>query len=327
MFLPSGPRLLKISVALALLCSGVYLFAGVPFRVMTVEGTLGKIVHKGERVRCFVPTGIRPADGYTLASVPEFGRIREMRARPGPYGGPEAPASPLIDPRPAGLLLREGGHPERMTLFEILRCPNGRDYLVAAGPEAIASIGPLAPVVYLGLYAIGTIVFFSVILMTVAGALAFGPWWGSLYALLGATLGATASFALGRWVARDAVERHLPGKLRALSARLEERGFLTILLLRLIPVCPYNILNYLCGVSRMRYRDYLLGGMIGMAPVLGLWVWASRGLATTEPADPATWLPILLVVLLVLVPYLWRRSKGKGKGGGEEVGREAPGAG
>ena len=212
-------------------------------------------------------------------------------------------------PRPGYLLYPDGDGREFLTLIEILWRPNGKSYLAAEGKASLERLGPWAPIAYLAIYTIGCVFFFPNTILLIVGALAFGPWLGTLYVNLGANLGAAAAFGVGRWVARDTADGLMPEWARRLSQRLDSGGFKTIFALRLVPFCPYNALNYAAGLSRMRFRDYMLGGALGMTPVLFLWVQGTALASRLRFGDPLLWLPVALLVLLFVVPYGVKRRK------------------
>jgi len=131
----------------------------------------------------------------------------------------------------------------------------------------IASVDPaLARLLYVLLYIVGTVLLFPGVLLSVLGALLFGVWEGTLYTCIGATIGATLAFLVARTLGREFVDRLLGGKLKALDQRLRERGFVSLLILRLMPQIPFNIINFVCGLTSIRLRDYVLATAIGIVP-------------------------------------------------------------
>ncbi|MFA6241429.1 MAG: TVP38/TMEM64 family protein, partial [Candidatus Hydrogenedentales bacterium] len=102
-----------------------------------------------------------------------------------------------------------------------------------------------------------------------------GVFRGFLTISVASTLGATASFAIARYLARDAVASKLAGrgKLHAIDQALADRGFCMVGLLRLSPIAPYNVLNYALGLTRVSMRDYVLGSWLGMMPGTLLYVY------------------------------------------------------
>ncbi|MGD8700127.1 MAG: TVP38/TMEM64 family protein, partial [Gemmatimonadales bacterium] len=123
-----------------------------------------------------------------------------------------------------------------------------------------------SPLVFVTLYAAGTALGLPGTIPTLAGGAIFGVVRGMLYNTLGANLGALGAFVLARHLGRGFVARILKGKAAVLDAKIGEHGFGTMLYLRLIPLVPFNALNFGAGLSRVAMRDYVLGSLIGMLP-------------------------------------------------------------
>jgi uncharacterized membrane protein YdjX (TVP38/TMEM64 family) len=148
----------------------------------------------------------------------------------------------------------------------------------------IDDLGMAAPLVYVLLYAVVTVLLLPGTPFTVAAGLLFGPVLGSVTALVGATLGATLSFLVGRLVGRSAVEQLAGRRVQAIDEFLSTRGFIAILLVRLIPLFPFNVVNLVCGVTALRLRDYVLGTAIGIIP--GTVLLAALGGTIDDPTSP-----------------------------------------
>lgn len=123
-----------------------------------------------------------------------------------------------------------------------------------------------APAVFIPFYALGTALGLPGTIPTLAGGAIFGVLRGTLFNWIGANLGAVLAFLLARHLGRDFVARVLRGRAADLDRRIGDHGFRTMLYLRLIPVVPFNGLNFGAGISRISLRDYVLGSAIGMLP-------------------------------------------------------------
>jgi uncharacterized membrane protein YdjX (TVP38/TMEM64 family) len=141
-----------------------------------------------------------------------------------------------------------------------------------ADPQAIAEffrgLGTpwWSPLVFVPLYAVGVAFGLPGTIPTLAGGAIFGVARGMLFNTLGANIGALLAFLVARFLGRDFVARLLKGRAAALDEKIGERGFGTILYLRLIPLVPFNALNFAAGISRVSLRHYVLGSLIGMLP-------------------------------------------------------------
>ena len=148
----------------------------------------------------------------------------------------------------------------------------------------VLSWGIWGPLVYMLLYAVGPSFLVPGAVMTVAGGLAFGALWGSIYSLIGANAGALIAFAAGRFLGRSFVKHLVGGRFEKLLAHIGRHGFQIVFYLRLVPIIPYNALNLMAGASPITFRDYFWASMIGMVP--GTILFAFLGDALWHPTSP-----------------------------------------
>ncbi|MDZ8236741.1 MAG: TVP38/TMEM64 family protein [Nostoc sp. ChiQUE01a] len=131
----------------------------------------------------------------------------------------------------------------------------------------IDSLGTVGAIAFIALYIIATVAFFPGSILTLGAGVIFGVIWGSLYVFIGATLGATAAFLVGRYLARDWVARKIAGnkKFAAIDQAVGREGLKIVLLTRLSPIFPFNLLNYAFGITGVSLKDYFIGS-VGMIP-------------------------------------------------------------
>ncbi len=141
----------------------------------------------------------------------------------------------------------------------------------------IDGLGALGPVVFVAGYALAVVAFVPASLLTLAAGAIFGLTRGVVYVFFAATLGATAAFLVARYVARGAVERRLAGTPRfaAIDRAVGAEGRKIVFLLRLSPVFPFTPLNYVLGLTRVRFADYLVASA-GMLPGTFLYVYYGK---------------------------------------------------
>ncbi len=130
----------------------------------------------------------------------------------------------------------------------------------------VAQAGWIAPLVFIAGYAIATVFFLPGLVFTLAGGVLFGPVYGTLYNLTGATLGATLAFLTSRYLAHDWVAQRAGGRLQQLVAGVEREGWRFVAFVRLVPLFPFNLLNYALGLTRIRLSHYIITSFIFMAP-------------------------------------------------------------
>ena len=137
---------------------------------------------------------------------------------------------------------------------------------VAALEQWLGQLGWAAPLVFIAGYAIATVFFMPGLLFTLAGGALFGPVFGTLYNLAGATLGAMLAFLAARYIASDWATRRAGKRLRQLVEGVENEGWRFVAFVRLVPLFPFNVLNYALGLTRIRLLTYVVTSFVFMAP-------------------------------------------------------------
>ena len=137
----------------------------------------------------------------------------------------------------------------------------------------VHAAGIAGPLLFMGIYAIATLLFLPGSILTLAGGALFGPWWGTFYNLTGATLGAALAFLAARHLAGDWAARRTGGRLRQLVGGVEQEGWRFVAFARLVPLFPFNLLNYALGLTRIRFGHYLLASYLFMLPGAFAYTW------------------------------------------------------
>ena len=186
--------------------------------------------------------------------------------------------------------------------------------------EWIESLGSIGAIAFIGIYIIATIAFLPAFILTLGAGVLFGVWWGSVYVFIGATLGAIAAFLVGRYLVRDWVAKKIAGndKFRAIDRAVGKEGLKIVLLTRLSPIFPFNLLNYAFGVTGVSIQDYIIGS-IGMIPGTMMYVYigslaGSVALIGTEtqPTNPTLQWTIRIVGFVATIAvtiYITRIAK------------------
>ena len=142
-----------------------------------------------------------------------------------------------------------------------------RDHLgLAALIGWVRSFGPWAPVALLLLQAAASLTFIPRLAVTAAAAVVFGPWQGFVLGLLGAAVGAAASFLLARHVFAGWIAPRLRARLPAVFEAAENGGVRAVAAMRLLPTVPHAAVNYAFGLTNIAFSSYLLGSLLGMIP-------------------------------------------------------------
>jgi pyruvate/2-oxoglutarate dehydrogenase complex dihydrolipoamide dehydrogenase (E3) component/uncharacterized membrane protein YdjX (TVP38/TMEM64 family) len=147
--------------------------------------------------------------------------------------------------------------------------------LLKAALDWIANLGPWGPVIFVGLYVVATVLFVPASVLTLGAGAVFGVVLGSVCVSISATLGATAAFLVGRYLARDAIARKIEKnqKFAAIDRAVADEGWKIVFLTRLSPVFPFTLLNYAFGLTRVKLSHYVLASWIGMMPGTVMYVY------------------------------------------------------
>jgi uncharacterized membrane protein YdjX (TVP38/TMEM64 family)/rhodanese-related sulfurtransferase len=208
-----------------------------------------------------------------------------------------------------------------------------RDQLDPALIEhAMRSLGPWGPAAHVVLFALATVLFAPGALFALAGGVLFGPVWGTALNLAGATLGATAAFLVARYVAADWARRKAGARLDRVIKGVEADGWRFVALMRLVPLVPFNLLNYALGLTRIPVGTYVLTSGICMAPGALAYTWLGHAgreaVAGNDTAIRYGLAALALLATVAFLPRLARRLMGGLKGEADvrwiEVGELAP---
>jgi len=130
----------------------------------------------------------------------------------------------------------------------------------------VNNAGVAGPLVFMLLYIVGTVFFFPGSILTLAGGALFGPVLGTFYNLTAATIGAVFSFIAARYLAQDWVEKKTGGQLKSLKQGVEGEGWKFVAFVRLVPLFPFNLLNYALGLTKIKLSHYSIATYICMLP-------------------------------------------------------------
>jgi uncharacterized membrane protein YdjX (TVP38/TMEM64 family) len=178
----------------------------------------------------------------------------------------------------------------------------------------ISGYGIWGPLIFIAFYLIAPTFMLPGLPITVLSGLLFGPIFGIIYASIGATLGASLAFIVARQMGRDWVESFIKikhGRWEKLDKEVELRGWQIVAFARLIPLFPFNLLNYAFGLTKIRFSHYFIASFIFMLPGVAAYVLFSssflelfRGRVTKEFL-----LGTILIIILSLIPLLYKISR------------------
>lgn len=181
-----------------------------------------------------------------------------------------------------------------------------RDWIAAMGPRGMA--------VYVGLYIIAVVAAVPGLPISIAGAAIFGALKGVILVSIGSTLGASLSFLIARYLARDAVSRWIAGneKFQRIDRLTERHGAIIIAITRLVPLFPFNLLNYGFGLTRVPFPTYVFWSWLCMLPGTIVYLVGTDALLHAAITGTVPWLIVgVFVAALAVVILAVRFASGK----------------
>ncbi len=178
----------------------------------------------------------------------------------------------------------------------------------------ILDLGVWGPILFIGIYALATVLFLPGSVLTLTGGFVFGPLLGLLYNLTGAVLGATLAFLIARFIASDWVEHKIGGKLMSLKDGVEEQGWKFVAVVGLVPMFPFNLLNYALGLTQISLLGYVLASAIFMLPGAAAYTYLGtlgEAAISGEPKELLTKIVIAfsLLILVAMIPWMIKTFK------------------
>ncbi|PLX99137.1 MAG: hypothetical protein C0622_10935 [Desulfuromonas sp.] len=194
-----------------------------------------------------------------------------------------------------------------------VRATGATEYLEQERLRAlIAGYGMLAPVIYMLIFGLAPALFLPGLPISMVGAILFGPVWGVLYTIFSATIGACIAFLVSRYLARDWIESKLRSpRWRHLDEQVEIHGWKMVAFTRLIPLFPFNLLNYAFGLTRIKFSHYALATLIFMLPGTIAFITFSSSLLDLlrGKVSPTFLTGLALMILVSLLPLIYRKRK------------------
>ena len=173
------------------------------------------------------------------------------------------------------------------------------DRVVAALQHLGQASGPIAATL---VFALAMTLAVPLTFLTLVALVAFGPWAGFGCAMVGALIGAAASYGIGTYLGHEVLVRLAGPRINMLSQRMARRGLIAVILVRLVPVAPFAVVNMVAGASHIRLRDLVLGTAIGITPgTLAMVLFVDQITAALRAPTPVTFVLLGLTVLLIAV--------------------------
>ena len=178
--------------------------------------------------------------------------------------------------------------------------------------QVIAAYGIWGPAVYVLIWIAAPPLFLPGLPIGLAGGIVFGPFWGVIYTIFGSTAGATLAFLVARYLARDWVAAKLAGtRLATLDDKVGQQGWKVVALTRLVPLFPYNLLNYAFGLTKISLTAYVLTTFLFMLPMTVAIIYFSANILDLLRGK-ITWgvvIGIILIALVGLIPVFYKKLR------------------
>lgn len=175
----------------------------------------------------------------------------------------------------------------------------------------VRQLGFWGPLAFVGIFCVAPALLLPGSVLTLAGGALFGPLTGAFLSLTGATIGATVAFLIARYLAANWVEHRVAGRLQEIKAGVEREGWRFVAFVRLVPIFPFNLLNYALGLTRIAVQTFTVTSFVTMAP--GALAYAYLGYAGREALSGGPGLvrkgllALALLATVALLPSLIRR--------------------
>ncbi|VAW36002.1 DedA family protein, putative [hydrothermal vent metagenome] len=195
----------------------------------------------------------------------------------------------------------------------VLRTNPGASELSAERLTAyIDGLGVLGPVVFILIFTAAPTLLLPALPLTIAGGVLFGPFWGVVYVSIGATSGATLAFLVARLLGRKWAKKILKKSgLRSIDKRVKKDGWKIVAITRLIPLFPYNLLNYAFGLSSIGLKTYVVTSFIFMLPATIAYVVFSSSIPDMAEGR-VSWQLVAglgLIIILSVATLIYKKRK------------------
>lgn len=195
---------------------------------------------------------------------------------------------------------------------QCLLCINLKAFSPEVIKHFILGFGRWSLIVFIGLYALNTVSLLPPIgVMSLSAGFIFGPVNGTIAIMLGSLLGTTATFFISRLFGAKFVEGMVKGKAKEFQQKLDQNGFKVILFIRLIPLVPWEVVNYASGLSKIKYTDFILATLIGIFPSVLIQTYFTDRLSNFNLKDPTLFVALGAFLLLGAIPAIYLKNKNK----------------
>ena len=173
----------------------------------------------------------------------------------------------------------------------------------------LQQMGIWAPIIYISLYTLGTLLILPSTPLNLTGGAIFGIWWGTLWTTVAAVVAAVVAFIFTRSIGRELIAKKLAGRWEAIDAEIYHGGLFYMFAIRLLPIIPYGLVNFTAGLTSIRYRDYLTGTILGTVPGVLPFVMMGAGLQALSQGNIIPLMFALALTGMLVGGATWYRRR------------------
>ncbi|MDH6099304.1 TVP38/TMEM64 family protein [Anabaenopsis sp. FSS-46] len=202
-----------------------------------------------------------------------------------------------------------------LLMFICLLATGVTGYLLGGiNPDTIQSwlqaAGIWAPITYVAIYVVATILILPSTALNLTGGAIFGVGMGTFWTSIAAIIAAITAFIFARTVGHQMISQKLAGRWQAIDAELRQGGISYIFAIRLMPIMPYGLVNFVAGLTSISFRDYLIGTTLGTVPgILPFVLLGSSGLKAVRTGEILPLLTALLLIGMLIGGSTWYRRR------------------
>ena len=175
-------------------------------------------------------------------------------------------------------------------------------------------MGILAPIVYVLFYTIGTLLILPSTPLNLTGGAIFGIWWGTFWTAVAAVIAAIVAFAFTRTIGKDIIAKRFAGRWEAIDAEIRLGGLFYMFSIRLLPIIPYGLVNFAAGLTSIRWRDYIIGTLLGTIPGVLPFVMMGSGFTELSKGNISQLLFAFTLTGMLVGGATWYRRRRQFKG-------------
>lgn len=195
-----------------------------------------------------------------------------------------------------------------IAVFILLMIINSQyDIDLTKAQNFIKSLGVFAPIAFLLVFTLAPVVFIPIIPLSITGGILFGPLMGTIYTVIGSTLGASAAFMVSRYIAKDWIDQKSHTTVKMVQTRIKDHGWKFIALSRINPLFPFNLQNYAFGITEIPFKTFFITTLLSMIPGAIAYVYLGytglQILADGYSIFIKIAVSLLFIILVGMIPY------------------------